>query len=137
MSDEDGYMTRNLNRREFLKVAAAGATTVAAVTLLPQFVPGTTAALNSDMSQGIGWAILAQSKASKVGNVDHRIVMSGDGRVDPAVKEVKGSGSFNHFDKSNLGPKTILNSGTLGVTKLVDLNMVETLGGGPCGAAVL
>jgi len=137
MSDEDGYMTRNLNRREFLKVAAAGATTVAAVTLLPQFVPGTTAALNSDMSQGIGWAILAQSKASKIGNVDHRIVMSGEGRIDPAVREVKGTGFFNHFDNSTLGPKTILSSGQWLATKLLSFNMVKTWGGGPFAAAVL
>src|SRR2546428_8831790 len=137
MSDEDGYMTRNLNRREFLKVAAAGATTVAAVTLLPQFVPGTTAALNSDMSQGIGWAILAQCEAAKIGNVDHRIVMSGEGRIDRAVREVKGTGSFNHFDNSTLGPKTILGSGQWLATKLLSFNMVKTWGGGPFAAAVL
>src|SRR3989442_8808314 len=130
MSDEDGYLTRNLNRREFIKVAAASATGVAAVTLLPPFVQGTTALANIATSQGVGWAILAQSKASKVGNVDHRIVMSGDGRVDPAVREVKGSGSFNHFHNSTLGPKTILNSRQWVVTKLRVFYKGKTWGGG-------
>ena len=137
MSDEDGYMTKNLNRREFLKVAAAGAAGVASVTLLPPFVQGTTAIANGATSQGVDWAILAQSKGSKVGNIDHRMIMSGEGKVDPAMREVKGSGSFNHFDNSTLGPKTILSSGQWVATKLVDFNMVKTWGDGPFAAAVL
>ncbi len=121
-------MDNRINRRDFLKTVGAvalGSTAIVSLPSLFNLIPQVSAA-----SPGTtGLHFLGQGKASTVSGVDHRITMSGEGKVNPSNREVKAAGSFTHFDNSGArDPKTLLSSGDWGAERLVSFNLIGTWG---------
>ncbi len=114
-------MNSRISRREFLRTAGLGSVALASLPVLgnglakPVWANGQT-----------GFTFLDLSKAATLEGVDHRIVMSGDGRISNG--EVEGGGSFVHFDNASMVPKTIVASGTWKAKRLASFNQIGTYG---------
>ncbi len=68
-------------------------------------------------------ALVSFSKANTVDSVDHRVVMHGLVRFNPAKREVEGGGGFVHFDNAPPVPKPIIASGKWEAKEFVSYNL--------------
>ncbi len=117
-------MRQGINRRTFLKTAALASASVATLPTLSSLVPPVFGARGD-----VGFHFVSASKAANVANVEHRVLITGDGKYNQLTTEFKGGGSFIHFDNAGPGdPKAILGSGDWRPTRLTNLNIMGTWG---------
>ncbi|MBI1927171.1 DUF4331 domain-containing protein [Candidatus Poribacteria bacterium] len=69
---------------------------------------------------------LARSKAATIEGVDHRVLMSGNGKITPS--QVVGGGTFVHFDQASKVPKKIIGAGTWKAKRLISFKPIGTAG---------
>lgn len=117
-----------MNRREFLKRAGVGSVGLASLPALSHLV-----ARPARAYEVFNFHFVARSKAATVGGVDHRILVSGDGKVFAGM--VEASGTFVHFNAASPVPITILGEGTWVAKQVVTFDLIGTWG--PVGAGVL
>ncbi|HEV2013644.1 MAG TPA: twin-arginine translocation signal domain-containing protein [Candidatus Dormibacteraeota bacterium] len=104
-------MSKRIDRRTFVKTAAAGSVAAAALPLL-----GTSIALAGDSDDDDGgsriyvYVSFSQAPAAK-GLAQPRIGMSGAGTFQPAAKRVNGGGNYVLFDNAVAIPKPLVASG--------------------------
>ena len=110
-----------MKRRDFLKKAVIGTVGLASLPLVANNVAPRVFAEGQT-----NFNLTALSKAGTVGNVQHSVLMSGEGKMDP--NGVQGGGAYHHFDDATPAPKTILESGSWEATKLVSWNPIGTWG---------
>ena len=102
-------MGKRIDRRTFVKTAAAGSVAAAS---LPLF--GTSAAFARDEDEGGGHRIfvfVSFSQAAAQGLVLPRIGMTGAGTFKPAARHVNGGGSYVLSDQATSIPKRLIASG--------------------------
>ncbi len=112
-----------MKRRDFLKKAAIGTAGLASLPFLTDNLPRVSAEGQTGQTN---FNFTATSKAGLVGNVQHDVLMSGEGKID--TNGVEGGGRYNHFDDATTPPKTILESGSWEAANLVSWNPIGTWG---------
>ncbi len=110
-----------MDRRKFLEKAGLGSIALGSIPVLA----GTLARPVWAADQ-TNFRFLSVSQAKTIGGVQHRVNISGDGKVTP--EEVVGGGSFNHFDNASTVPKTLLAFGTWKAKHLVSFHLIGTYG---------
>ncbi len=109
-----------MKRRDFLKNAAIGITGLASLPFVTNNLPRVSAEGQTNFN------FTANSIAGTVGNVQHAVLMSGEGKVD--ANGVEGGGTYNHFDIASPAPKTLLEYGSWEAKSLVSWNPIGTWG---------
>ncbi len=123
-SNGGDHLKQGINRRAFLKTAALASASVATLPTLSSLVPPVLGARGD-----VGFHFVSTSKAATVGTVEHRVMMTGDGKYNQLTTEFKGGGNFVHFDNAGPGdPKPILGAGDWRPTRLANLNIIGTWG---------
>ena len=123
---------KQVSRREFLKAAAIGSAVTAAAVSMPSFVKELVPSVHASSPGVVSFQFVGESGLSTILGVDHRVKMSGEGKVDPSASQVAAGGSFTQFDNSGpKDPKPILSSGTWTAEKLSNFNILGTWGQGP------
>ncbi len=109
-----------MKRREFLNKVAIGTVGLASLPLITNNLPRVSAEGQTNFN------FTVNSQAGTVGNVQHALLMSGEGKVD--VNGVEGGGAYNHFDIASPAPKTLLEYGSWKATSLASWNPIGTWG---------
>ena len=126
---------RHVSRREFLKAAAIGSAATAAAVTMPSFVKEFVPSAHASSPGVVSFQFVGESGLPIVLGVDHRVTMSGEGKVDPSASQVTARGSFTQFDNSGpKDPKPILSSGTWTAERLSGFSILGTWGQGPFAA---
>lgn len=84
-----------MDRRKFLKEAGLGSIALGSLPVLAG-----TLARPVWAADETNFRFLSVSQAKTIGGVQHRVSISGDGKI--TSEEVVGGGSFNHFDNARL-----------------------------------
>jgi hypothetical protein len=117
-------------RREFLEKAGLGTIVLGSLPILANAFP-TPARASEQAIEHVGFRFVSVSQGNTTANgVQHRVNISGDGEVTPAVSpvEVAGNGSFDHFDNATAVPKHLLAFGTWKARSLVSFTLIGTYG---------
>lgn len=126
---------RGVTRRDFLKTVAVGSAAAVTAAVVPSFVGQLVPEAHAVASGIVSFQFAGQSIARTLGNVQARISMSGEGKVDPVASQVTAGGSFTQFDNGVLkDPKPIISQGTWSGERLSVLKLVGTWGEGPFAA---
>lgn len=110
-----------MDRREFLKKAGLGSIALGSLPVLAGTLARPVWAANQ-----INFRFLSVSQANTILGVQHRVNISGDGKITPA--QLAGGGSFNHFDNASSVPKTLLAFGTWKAKHLISFGLIGDYG---------
>jgi hypothetical protein len=108
-------------RRELLKTAGLGSIALGSLATLADALARPVWA-----DDRVNFRFLSISQAKTIGGVQHRVNISGDGKI--TAEEVVGGGSFNHFNNASPVPKTLLAFGSWKVKDLISFGLIGKYG---------
>ena len=123
-----------MHRREFLKNAGLASVALASLPDLANILAASPQ-MDNDNGDGTNFYFVSLSQGGVVQGVSHRIIMTGAGKIGD--NNVKGGGSFTHFDGLSAVPQTVLRSGRWKAKRLISFAQTGNTWGSEFMAGIL